>query len=108
MATEFAKKNCKKSDKIAYFDGLVIKSEPRDYLHDCIDLFDRTLEQVLDVDSTLNANTRNHHHEIESSAPISLSLENFNVKNGTFSTYLDHIPELDKNARYDRLLLFFY
>lgn len=81
--------------------GAIDQLEPRTYLQECINIFDRTLEQVLDVDTFLNVNNSHHlttHHDIECIAPESLSLENFYVKNETFSTYLDHI-ELDDNCR---------
>lgn len=116
MATEFAQKINPISETIKDFNvGDVVATSVINnsntnkfdssqlYLQECIDMFDRTLEQVLDVNSTttlLNANnSKSHlHHDIERSAPPSLSLENFNIKNELFSTYLvDHINELENN-----------
>lgn len=102
MATELVENIHSNSEKISNIDdgvGVIDHLEPRAYLQECIDLFDRTLEQVLDVDTLLNVNNSHHiHHGVECSAPKSLSLENFNIKNETFSTYLNHI-ELDDNCR---------
>lgn len=112
MATEFATNNCTNSvnqiDLNGYLNininhtNLKQLDNSKVYIQEYIDMFDRTLEQVLDIDTSINLNQQYHHayeYDNNCSTPISLSLENFNnLKNDTFSTYLDNI-ELDDNTR---------
>lgn len=102
MATELVKNTHTNSEKIRNIDdgvGVIDQLEPGGYSQEYIHLFDRTLEQVLAVDTPVNVNNSHHNHlEIESSASKSLPWEYFDIKNETFSTYLDHI-ELDDNYR---------
>lgn len=112
MATEFATNiNCTNSVNQIDLNGYLINNinyntkqldDLKVYKQEYIDMFDRTLEQVLDIDTSINLNQQYHHayeYDNNCSTPISLSLDNFNnLKNDTFSTYLDNI-ELDDNTR---------
>lgn len=114
MATEFSQKFPSDSQTNEYnLNTIDYKFDTAIDLQDCIDSFERVIEQVPEFDEIFisnslnnNQNINNNHHQYQLStiAPLSSSssssLDNFVVKKyDTITTYLENI-ELDEDARY--------